>query len=113
MNTTDNRTSQTARRKTLAILDYCGLPFEKAFLKFHETKRAVMTPSAEQVRQPITTKGVDEWRAYEPWLGPLKEALGPALEHWRGEAPWCGRPASSEASVRSAGLDNRIPFSPG
>lgn len=68
------------------LLDHCGLPFEPACLTFHETKRAVMTPSAEQVRQPITARGVDEWRAYEPWLGPLREALGPALETWRGDA---------------------------
>jgi tetratricopeptide (TPR) repeat protein len=66
------------------LLDYCGLPFEAECLDFHRTDRAVMTPSAEQVRQPITREGLDKWRAYEPWLGPLKEALGPALEAWRG-----------------------------
>jgi len=25
------------------------------------------------------TEGVDQWRAYEPWLEPLKAALGPVL----------------------------------
>ena len=70
------------------LLDYCGLTFESACLNFHESRRAVMTPSAEQVRRPIFTEGVDSWRPYEPWLGPLKDALGPALERWRGdEAP--------------------------
>jgi tetratricopeptide (TPR) repeat protein len=66
------------------LLDYCGLPFESACLDFHENGRAVMTPSAEQVRQPIFRQGLDRWRAYDPWLGPLKAVLGPALESWRG-----------------------------
>jgi tetratricopeptide (TPR) repeat protein len=58
------------------LLDYCGLPFEEQCLSFHETQRAVQTPSSEQVRQPLYTEAVDQWRNYEPWLGPLKEALG-------------------------------------
>jgi hypothetical protein len=59
------------------ILDYCGLPFEPACVEFHRTQRRVHTASAEQVRRPINRDGVDQWRPYEPWLGPLKEALGP------------------------------------
>ena len=66
------------------LLDYCGLPFEEACLEFHKTSRAVMTPSAEQVRQPIFKTAVEDWRAYEPWLGPLRDGLGPALSDWRG-----------------------------
>ncbi|MGD8326801.1 MAG: sulfotransferase [Sphingomonadales bacterium] len=62
------------------ILDYLGLPFEQACVDFHKTKRAVRTASSEQVRQKINTKGVDQWRHFEPWLGPLKEALGPLVE---------------------------------
>jgi predicted Zn-dependent protease len=69
------------------LLDYCGLPFEEACLRFYENDRAVRTVSSEQVRRPIFRDGLDQWRHYEPWLGPLKEALGPALEHWRGRAP--------------------------
>jgi tetratricopeptide (TPR) repeat protein len=61
------------------LLDFCGLPFEAQCLKFHETDRSVRTPSSEQVRQPIYRDGLDQWRNYEPWLGPLKEALGPDL----------------------------------
>ena len=67
-----------------ALLDYCGLPFEPACLKFYENSRAVKTVSSEQVRRPIFREGLDQWRNYEPWLGPLKDALGPALETWRG-----------------------------
>jgi tetratricopeptide (TPR) repeat protein len=58
------------------LLDFLGLPFEEACLRFHENDRAVRTASSEQVRQPIFREGLDQWRQYEPWLGPLKEALG-------------------------------------
>jgi len=62
------------------LLEYCGLPFEQDCLRFHENERAVRTPSAEQVRQPIYRGALEQWRNYEPWLGPLREALGPVLE---------------------------------
>jgi hypothetical protein len=58
------------------LLEYCGLPFEEGVLRFHENQRAVRTASSEQVRQPIFKEGVDHWRHFEPWLGPLEEALG-------------------------------------
>lgn len=64
------------------MLEFIGVPFDPACLLFHRNKRAVQTPSAEQVRRPINRDGVDTWRHYERWLGPLKEALGPALETW-------------------------------
>ena len=59
------------------ILDHCGLPFDEACVAFHRTERRVHTASAEQVRRPINRDGVDQWRPYEPWLGPLKDTLGP------------------------------------
>ncbi len=58
------------------LLEYCGLPFEPQCLRFHETRRVVQSASSEQVRQPLYTDALDQWRNYEPWLGPLKEALG-------------------------------------
>jgi hypothetical protein len=64
------------------LLDHIGVPFDPACLEFHRNSRAVRTPSAEQVRRPINRDGVDYWRHYEPWLGPLKAALGPALDRW-------------------------------
>lgn len=63
-----------------ALLEHCGLPFEEQCLRPHETKRAVHTASAEQVRQPISAKGLDDWQAFEPYLDPLKAALGPVLD---------------------------------
>jgi len=64
------------------VLDYCGLEFEEQCLRFYETKRTIRTPSSEQVRQPVYTEGVDQWRNYEKHLGPLKEALGPVLDRY-------------------------------
>ena len=65
------------------ILDYCGLPFEQACLDFHETERAVRTPSAEQVRQPIYKSGMEQWQHFGAYLGPLEDALGPTLSDYR------------------------------
>ncbi len=62
------------------LLDCLGLPFEEACLRFHETERGVLTMSAEQVRTPIYKHSIGQWRKYEPWLEPLKAALGPVLE---------------------------------
>jgi tetratricopeptide (TPR) repeat protein len=58
------------------LLHYLDLPFEESCLRFHETERAVHTPSSEQVRKPISGEAVDHWRHYEPWLGPLIKSLG-------------------------------------
>ncbi|MEE4147130.1 MAG: sulfotransferase [Halieaceae bacterium] len=65
------------------LLDYCGLPFEGACLEFYNNERTVRTASSEQVRQPIYRSGMGQWQPFEPWLDQLKEALGPALEHYR------------------------------
>jgi hypothetical protein len=61
------------------LLDYCSLPYESACLEFHKTERSVRTASSEQVRQPLYTGAVEQWRNFEPWLGPLEKALGPGL----------------------------------
>jgi predicted Zn-dependent protease len=58
------------------LLAYCGLDFDPACLRFYENRRAVRTASAQQVRQPIYREGLDQWRHFEPWLGPLRSALG-------------------------------------
>jgi len=62
------------------LLAHCGLAFDPACLRFHETRRPVRTPSSEQVRRPIDAAGLDQWRAFAPWLDPLRDALGTARD---------------------------------
>jgi predicted Zn-dependent protease len=69
-------------REAHRLLEYCGLPFEDQCLRFYETRRGVQTASSEQVRQPIFAEGVGQWRHFEPWLGPMKEALGNLVERY-------------------------------
>ena len=65
------------------MLEFLGLPFDPACLAFHENPRAVRTASSEQVRRPISRDGLEQWKAFEPWLDPLKQALGPIVADWR------------------------------
>ena len=62
------------------LLKYVGVPFEEQCLRFHENKRVARTISQDQVRMPLYKTGIEQWRNYEPWLGPLKEELGYVLE---------------------------------
>lgn len=64
------------------ILDHCDLPFEESCIAFYKSGRSVRTPSAEQVRQPIYQSGLDQWRNFEHFLGPLTDALGPILDRY-------------------------------
>lgn len=65
-----------------AMLAYLGLPFEDDCMAFHTNARAVRTASSEQVRRPINRDGVDQWRPFDAWLGPLKSALGLVLDRY-------------------------------
>ena len=65
------------------LLAFCGLEFHPACLEFHKTERSVRTASSEQVRQPIYREGLEQWRHYEPWLQPLRAALGDAVDRYR------------------------------
>lgn len=65
-----------------AMLAFLGLPFEDACMAFHTNARAVRTASSEQVRRPINRDGVGQWRPYDAWLGPLKDALGAVLDDY-------------------------------
>jgi tetratricopeptide (TPR) repeat protein len=62
------------------MLDFLDLPFEQSCLEYYKYDRAFSSFSNEQVRRPIFTEGVERWRSYDPWLGPLKKVLGPVLE---------------------------------
>ena len=61
------------------ILEFCGLKFESTCVDFYKLERSIGTASSEQVRQPIFRKGLDQWKNYELWLGPLKDGLGDAI----------------------------------
>jgi len=67
-------------REVRALLDYLGLAFEPACLEFYNNDRAVRTASSEQVRRPIFTDGLDHWRHFAQWLGPLETALGTVVD---------------------------------
>jgi tetratricopeptide (TPR) repeat protein len=69
------------------LLDFCGLPFEEACLRFYESERPVRTPSAEQVRQPIYDRSVGHWRHYEKYLGELIDVLEPIRDRYRRYEP--------------------------
>jgi tetratricopeptide (TPR) repeat protein len=64
------------------LLEFCELDYEPACLDFHRSERSVRTASSEQVRQPIYREGLDQWRHFEPWLEPLRAALGDALTRY-------------------------------
>ncbi len=89
-------------REVRALLDHVGLPFEEACLRFWTNDRAVRTASSEQVRQPIFDDAVDHWRNFEPWLGPLKDALGPVLDAYPDAPAELGRPCAPSVARRYA-----------
>lgn len=62
------------------VLDYLGLDWNPALLEFHRLDRVVRTPSSEQVRRPLNRDGMDVWKPYSQWLGPLRDVLGPLAE---------------------------------
>jgi hypothetical protein len=57
------------------VCEICALEWSPACLKFHESRRAVVTASAMQVRQPIFTDGLCRARHYTAHLAPLRRAL--------------------------------------
>jgi tetratricopeptide (TPR) repeat protein len=70
-------------RAVRQILDFCGLEFESQCVEFYKTERSIRTASSEQVRRPLYREGLDQWRHFEPYLGPLRSALGDALDRYR------------------------------
>ena len=68
---------QDPEGQTRLLLEHCGLPWEDACLRFHETPRAVVSASAVQVRSPIFKTSLAKWRRYGSNLKPLVKALGP------------------------------------
>ncbi len=66
--------------ETRRALDFLGLPFEEACLQFYRNPRVAGSASSEQVRQPISTRALDQWRNFSPWLAPLENALGSVID---------------------------------
>lgn len=62
------------------LLAFCELEWEPACMTFHKSKRLVHTASYQQVREPLYTRSVGRWKAYEAYLGPLLQELAPHLE---------------------------------
>ena len=69
------------------LLEFCGLPWQDACLRFYESDRPVRTPSSEQVRQPIYDRSVGHWRRYERHLGELMTVIEPIRERYRRYEP--------------------------
>jgi tetratricopeptide (TPR) repeat protein len=63
-------------REVRRLLEYVGLPWDDACLKFHENKRPVLTASLNQVRRPLYSSSVARWKPFEKHLGPLLEIVG-------------------------------------
>ena len=72
------------------LLEFCGLPWEDACLRFYESDRPVRTPSAEQVRQPIYDRSVGHWLNYAAHLDGLVEVIAPIRERYRRFEPAAG-----------------------
>lgn len=71
----ENQEAQSRR-----LIDYLGLPWDDACLRFFDREGAVTTPSRWQVRQPIYKSSVRRWKNFEAEITPLIEALGDLAE---------------------------------
>ena len=58
-----------------AMLDFLGLPFDKACLSYYQQRRKVATASFDQVNKPIYSSSVGRWKNYESHLGPMLDEL--------------------------------------
>jgi len=53
------------------IVEFLGLQWDPACLRFHESDRIVATASHAQVRRPLYRSSIGRFRHYEPWIQPL------------------------------------------
>jgi tetratricopeptide (TPR) repeat protein len=65
--------------QTRRIVEFCGLSWNNACLKFHTSNRVTKTASYDQVRRPLYASAVGRWRHYEAYLSPLIEELDQEL----------------------------------
>jgi hypothetical protein len=59
------------------LVTACGLAWEPACLRFHQTMRPVRTASVTQVRQPLYRTALARWRHYETAPADLFARLPP------------------------------------
>jgi hypothetical protein len=62
-------------RESRRLIEFLGLEWEAACLDFYLTERPVLTASAWQVRQPLSSRSVGRWQRYQGQLKPLLELL--------------------------------------
>jgi len=61
--------------QTRRLLEFCGLEWQEACMRFHENEAPVSTASSVQVRQPLYSGSIDRWKRYGGKLDGLKGAL--------------------------------------
>lgn len=61
--------------ETRKLLEFCGLEWDDAVLRFHNTKRVVRTASSYQVKRPLYSSSVGRWRPSADQLKPLMTEL--------------------------------------
>ncbi len=61
--------------QTRNLLDYLGLPFETACLKFHENRRYAPTPSYAQITEKLHDRSIGRYRHYAKQLEPYVPRL--------------------------------------
>jgi len=64
------------QRQTRRLIDRCGLAWNDACLAPQNNPAPSSTQSAVQVRRPVYTDAVDQWRHYEAHLAPLTRWVG-------------------------------------
>jgi hypothetical protein len=65
--------------ETHRLLEYLGLPFEDACLRFHENRRYAPTPSYAQVAEPLTDTSINRHQHYAQQLQPYRPRLTPLM----------------------------------
>ncbi len=58
-----------------SLLEFVGLSWNEACLNFHENTRSVSTLSATQVRKPLSSNRIEQWKRYEAQLQPMLKRL--------------------------------------
>jgi len=68
--------------QTRKLLEYLGLPFEDACLRFHENRRYAPTPSYAQVAEKIHSGSLNRHRHYAQFLQPFVGRLQPMMDRY-------------------------------